>query len=64
MLTFLLFMLNFSYSQSIDNCIDSDKYKYEYQMNVASLTLTDLMLTIFAKEDSEIILVYEPKNVK
>ena len=64
MLTFLLFMLNFSYSQSIDNCIDSDKYKYEYQMNVASFTLTDLMLTIFAKEDSEIILVYEPKNVK
>lgn len=62
MLTFLLFMLNFSYSQSIDNCIE-EKYKYKYYYNGENqMDYCDLKFFIYSKENTDIIIKFTLLN--
>ena len=67
MLFFILLLINFSvsFSQELDNCVDKEKYKYEYFYNSSMHHPgIDLKLNIFSKYDTEIIIHIPHLNYK
>ena len=57
MLFFLFFILNLSNSQVLENCIDKEKYKYEYFFNgTLHLAGIDIKLSIISDLESDIII--------
>ena len=65
MLFFILFIFNFANSQVLENCIDKEKYKYEYFFNgTTHYHGTDLKLNIFSQKKTEIYIQIPHLNLK
>lgn len=57
MFYFLLFILNLSNSQVLENCIDKEKYKYEYFFNgTMHYHGNDLKLNLFAQKEANVFI--------